>query len=170
MAGPDQRPPEDLGLGRSVAQATRGRLLSRDGRFLIRRTGLGFFESWSAYHWIIGLRWSRFLFLLVAAFLSVNLVFAALFTALGPGALSVAPDDPLRNPFLQAFFFSVQTLATIGYGHISPRGLPANLRDRYRGTREQRRDRRPRCARRSVRCPPAVVPCGRSLRGFIYFK
>lgn len=127
MTAPSARPPQDLGFGRVVAQAGRGRLLNRDGSFNIRRTGLGFFESWSAYHWLMGLSWPRFLLVLAGAFLGTNLLFAAVYTALGPGTLSTPTDDPLQSRFLQAFFFSVETLATIGYGHISPRGLAANL-------------------------------------------
>ena len=64
MTAPNDRPPQDLGFGRVVAQASRGRLLNRDGTFNIRRTGLGFFESWSAYHWLMGLSWPRFLLVL----------------------------------------------------------------------------------------------------------
>lgn len=120
-------PPEDLGLGRAVAQASRVRLLAQDGRFLVRRVGLGFFESWSAYHWLMELSWPRFLLMLAAGFLVVNLVFATGYVMLGSGALAIAGDDPLRAPFLQAFFFSVETLVTIGYGHVSPRGLGSNL-------------------------------------------
>ncbi|HEY0783411.1 MAG TPA: ion channel, partial [Thermoanaerobaculia bacterium] len=46
--------------------------------------------------------------------------------ACGPQALSgvTAADGP---SFWRSFFFSVQTFATIGYGHLSPSGMPANV-------------------------------------------
>jgi len=120
------KPAEDFGIGGAVARETRGRMLGRDGRFNVRRSGLGFFESWSAYHWLLNIGWPTFLSLLATAFVSVNVLFGALYLACGPGALIRPADDPMTSPFWQAFFFSVETLGTIGYGHVSPRGLPAN--------------------------------------------
>lgn len=119
--------PQDFGIGAAAAQASRRRLLERSGRFNVGRVGLGFFESWSAYHWLLELTWPRFLLAVAGAFLAANTVFATGYYLLGPGTLAVPGDDPLRHDFLQAFFFSVETLATIGYGHISPRGLGANI-------------------------------------------
>ena len=40
----------DLGFGTVVARESRKRLLNRDGTFNVRREGLSFFESLSAYH------------------------------------------------------------------------------------------------------------------------
>jgi inward rectifier potassium channel len=63
---------------------------------------------------------------LVLAYLATNLLFATAYTLCGPGALH-ASDDGVPNNFLRAFFFSVETFATIGYGHVSPAGLAANF-------------------------------------------
>lgn len=51
------------------------------------------------------------------------------YLACGPLALE-GPEDygaGVLGHFLKAFFFSVQTLATIGYGRISPMGVAANM-------------------------------------------
>ena len=40
----------DLGFGGRVAEQTRSRFLNRDGSFNVRREGLPFFRSLSAYH------------------------------------------------------------------------------------------------------------------------
>src|SRR6185503_10688057 len=45
----------------------------------------------------------------------------------GPGALAGTDGVKPASPYFTAFFFSVETLATIGYGHVAPNGLPANL-------------------------------------------
>ena len=53
-------------------------------------------------------------------------MFAVLFVACGPDALAGPARHMLGGRFSQAFFFSVQTLATIGYGQIGPNGFAAN--------------------------------------------
>ena len=118
----------DLGFGSVVSRESRQRLLNRDGSFNVRRDGMKPFASLSLYHHLLTIPWSHFLGLVIAAFLTVNVVFGLAFLACGPGALHGAPAaDMGGNDFLRAFFFSVQTFATIGYGHISPAGLAANV-------------------------------------------
>lgn len=56
-----------------------------------------------------------------------NVLFALAFLLCGPGALAGADLSSESHRFFDAFFFSVQTLATIGYGRITPMGLPANF-------------------------------------------
>jgi inward rectifier potassium channel len=118
----------DLGFGTVVSRESRQRLLNRDGTFNVRRDGMKPFASLSLYHHLLTIPWSKFLGLVIVAFLAVNVVFGLAFLACGPEALHGAPAvDMGGNEFLRAFFFSVQTFATIGYGHISPAGLAANL-------------------------------------------
>lgn len=117
----------DLGFGSVVARQARERLLNRDGSFNVRRNGLGFLASQSAYHWLLDLSWPRFLVTLAAAFLAINFLFAAGFYACGPEALAGIEARDGVGRFLGDFFFSVQTFATIGYGGIAPKRLAANV-------------------------------------------
>jgi len=118
----------DLGFGAVVAQESRKRLLNRDGSFNVRRDGLKPLASLSLYHSLLTASWPHFLALVGLLFVVVNAVFALAYVACGPEALRGAPASEMGgNDFLRAFFFSVQTFATIGYGHISPAGLAANL-------------------------------------------
>src|SRR5262249_35806370 len=75
------------------------------------------------YHFLMKTRWSVILALLVGAFLVLNLLFALAYLALGPGAI----DNARPGRFDDVFFFSVQTLATIGYGKLDPLTSAANL-------------------------------------------
>jgi inward rectifier potassium channel len=56
-----------------------------------------------------------------------NVLFAGAYLACGRGALHGAEGMTRGAQALDCFFFSVQTLATIGYGRLSPVGLPANI-------------------------------------------
>lgn len=118
--------PRDLGLGERVAQRTEGRFIRRDGTFNVRRVGLSPLRSLSIYHHLLTIAWPRF-FLDVAAFYLVsNLVFASLYVWAGPDALHGTSSTTPGGRFLESFFFSVHTLATIGYGTIAPRNLAAH--------------------------------------------
>ena len=115
----------DLGFGAVVARESRERLLNKDGSFNVERRGRGFLASISPYHALITMPWRAYFALVVVAYLLTNLLFAAAYELCGPGALEVAGRRTMS--FLEAFFFSVQTLATIGYGRIAPVGLAANV-------------------------------------------
>jgi inward rectifier potassium channel len=117
----------DLGFGSVVARENRGRLLNRDGSFSVTRRGLGFWASISPYHALLSMSWGAYLSLASFSYLAVNAFFAYAYLLCGPEALAGVREGQVHNAFLRAYFFSVQTLATIGYGHISPSGLPANF-------------------------------------------
>jgi inward rectifier potassium channel len=117
----------DLGFGSVVARQSRERLLNRDGSFNVRRDGLGVLQSLSAYHWLLGLTWPRFLATLGGVFIAVNVLFAGAYNLCGPDALSGIEPRAGFGRFLSDFFFSVQTFATIGYGGIAPARTVANV-------------------------------------------
>ncbi len=118
---------KDLGFGAVVAQASRQRFVNRDGSFNVRRTGLAFWSSLSPYHLLLTVSWGKFLSLMTLSFVLLNTVFALAYLACGAGALSGTATEHPHSDFWQAFFFSVHTFATIGYGNISPAGMAANL-------------------------------------------
>ncbi|HYA81556.1 MAG TPA: ion channel [Methylocystis sp.] len=77
------------------------------------------------YHALIRMSWPGFISLFLTAFFTFNLVFAAAY-AFDIGGLNVAPAEHLPS-FAIAFFFSVHTLATVGYGNIYPADLFTNI-------------------------------------------
>lgn len=74
------------------------------------------------YHGILTASWPGFVAWLAALFLIVNLSFAILYVADRGGISNARPGS-----FADAFFFSVQTLGTLGYGVMAPRTLYTNL-------------------------------------------
>jgi inward rectifier potassium channel len=117
----------DLGFGGRVALQTRNRFLNRDGSFNVRRVGLPFFRSLSAYHALLTISWPRFFLLSALGYVATNAAFAVAYLLCGPEALNGSKAVGLVPRYAEAFFFSVQTLATIGYGVLSPNGMAANL-------------------------------------------
>ena len=79
----------------------------------ITKLGVPQFDWHDAYHTIMSLSWPRFLAGTLAVYLLVNMVFATAYF-LGDHAVSQA------DSFASCFFFSVETLATVGYGVMSP--------------------------------------------------
>ena len=71
------------------------------------------------YHELLRLSWPRLGLLFAACFLTFNLVFAGLYR-LDPGGLAVPHDAAPVPLFWRDFFFSVHTVATIGYGNVYP--------------------------------------------------
>ncbi|HKO14673.1 MAG TPA: ion channel [Gemmatimonadaceae bacterium] len=119
--------PKDLGFGSIIGRANERRLLERDGTFSARRTGLPFWSSLSLYHYFLTLSWPKFLGASILGYLAANVVFAAAYLLCGPQALQGLPLDQIGGRLGQAFFFSVETLATIGFGNIIPVGVAANV-------------------------------------------
>lgn len=108
-----------------MSDRSRVRLLNHDGTFNVRRNDLSPLHPYNAYHTLLSLSVRRMLGLVAAVYLTTNLLFAALYWLSGPGALSGAATSPLAR-FEDCFFFSVQTLATIGYGRLVPDTRAAN--------------------------------------------
>lgn len=127
MSGQTPQDPHDLGFGAVVARESRRRLLNRDGSFNVRREGLGTWSSLSTYQWLLTVSWPRYLALIVGFYLAVNVVFAAAYVAAGPSALAGVHGATLGARFVECFFFSVHTSATIGYGTIAPASLAAQV-------------------------------------------
>lgn len=86
------------------------------------RVGQRFAPQEDFFHFALSLPWWQFFVFVFVTFLLVNTVFAVAFTAL-PGAIANARD----GSFEDAFFFSVQTLATIGYGGMYPATRTAHI-------------------------------------------
>jgi inward rectifier potassium channel len=119
------RQAQDPGLGEKYFKHTK-RIINKDGSFNIKRTGGGL-SSINAFHYLINISWTKFLLIVFAGFVGVNLFFAILYQLAGIQNLSNATAGDGLQSFLNTFFFSVQTFATVGYGGIHPIGILSNI-------------------------------------------
>jgi inward rectifier potassium channel len=73
------------------------------------------------YHHLVSASWPRLLTLLAGAFLGANALFAFAYLLQPEGIENARPGS-----LVDAFFFSVQTMGTIGYGKMVPRTFYTN--------------------------------------------
>ena len=109
-----------------MSERSRVRLVNRDGTFNVRRNDLSPFHPYNAYHTLLSLPIPRLLTFMSLGYVAMNLLFATLYWMAGPDALVGAAQSPLER-FEDCIFFSVQTLATIGYGRLVPNSRAANV-------------------------------------------
>lgn len=108
----------DPGLGAKL-KGENNRIIDTKGNFNIIRKGEGFSVR-DVFQHLVNMSWFRFLSYLTIAFAIINALFAYLYVWVGIEGLQGSKPGPWMYEFKQAFFFSVQTCATVGYGHMAP--------------------------------------------------
>jgi inward rectifier potassium channel len=90
-------------------------MTSRLGTLTIIKIGARRFDLADPYHLALSLPWPWFLAVVLIYYTVVNLIFGAIYWLL---PLSTSKGAELD--FASAFFFSVETFATVGYGQVAP--------------------------------------------------
>ncbi|MGN6734452.1 MAG: ion channel [Candidatus Binatia bacterium] len=94
----------------------------RSGQVEFLKLNLQRREYRDIYQWVLSLNWPEFTGLIAGIYLFLNLVFAG-FYALGGECIAGIRS----GSYVDAFFFSVQTLATVGYGHWYPQTMYGHI-------------------------------------------
>jgi inward rectifier potassium channel len=111
------------GFGKTIT--TSGRLMLPDGSFNVIRESN---NSWqNVYFHLMTMPWGQFIGLMLVAFGVLNSMFALLYCMVGVEHFNGIKPGSFWENFASAFFFSSQTLTTVGYGHISPGSFITSL-------------------------------------------
>jgi inward rectifier potassium channel len=116
---------DDLGLDTKSSQGYRA--LNKDGSFNVKKVNIPFFERINFFHSLVSMPWLNFFGLIVVAYFTVNLLFASLYMYNGLEHLTGMDGLSDFDKFMEAFFFSAQTITTLGYGRVAPLGATANI-------------------------------------------
>src|SRR5438046_7518596 len=95
----------------------------RSGQVEFVKVGTDAWRWRDVYRWLLSLRWPRFATFVAGLYVGLNLLFAALYS-FQQGSIAGSTGG---HWFFDCFFFSVQTLATVGYGHMYPQTLYAHI-------------------------------------------
>jgi inward rectifier potassium channel len=111
-----------------LSSAEANRFSNKDGSYNVKRIGISFFERFSILHTLLKMERWQFISIILLYYLFVNTLFALIYFWIGVEDLKGAKiGSGWANEFLQAFFFSAQTITTVGYGHIHPTSVPTNI-------------------------------------------
>jgi inward rectifier potassium channel len=112
----------DIGFGTKITDSA-SRLVNKDGSFNVRRINVSFDAWFDVFHRLTTLSWGKFIGLVFVVYFLVNSLFSVIYVLIGTSHLQGIKGVTGVERFWQTFFFSAQTLTTVGYGHIAPVGV-----------------------------------------------
>ena len=111
---------KDPGIGTKFDQNVR-RIINADGTYNAVRKGTKTGIK-DVFKYLVEISWGKFFLILFSSYILLNLVFTCIYLAFG--FENIAGINPEEGPvFFQAFFFSIQTFTTVGYGTLAPLGI-----------------------------------------------
>ncbi len=115
----------DLGFG-TRNYGKYNRFLNKDGSVNIKRRGRSLLDSIDLFHEMITISWTKFLLLVISSYVVINLLFASVYYLIGYQSFGNLGHVSEGKDFSELFFFSAQTITTVGYGYIYPKGVMAS--------------------------------------------
>jgi inward rectifier potassium channel len=110
---------KDPGFGYKTANSAK-RMVNADGSFNLIHINKKFSVS-EIYSRLINMTWIKFITLIFLWYFLLNILFAGIYFFIGIEYLTIEKSTPFQD-FLNSYFFSAQTLTTLGYGLVSPQG------------------------------------------------
>jgi len=96
------------------------RFINQDGSVNVKRRGLGWLKNTDIYHWLINVPLSKLIFVIIFGYAFVNFLFATIYYLIGVNSFGGIDSATGLDGYFSLFFFSAQTLTTLGYGHMYP--------------------------------------------------
>lgn len=117
---------ENFGLS-SKYQIHTQRIIDENGNFNVQKTGIRKIESFNLYHYLINESWTKFILHSLVFYILANILFSALYYWAGVEHLGIDSAQGFWHSFVNAFFFSAQTLTTVGFGRVNPQNISTNI-------------------------------------------
>ena len=114
---------DDPGLGDRLTGNYK-RLMHKGGKPMMYRVGE---QTFHPYQVLVEMSWVKFILSIFMFYLVINALFGLLYVAIGNHTLSGIEVYGFRDSFLKAFFFSIQTFTTVGYGAVAPACWTSNV-------------------------------------------
>ncbi len=112
------------GLGNN-AQKGAAPLVNKDGTSNVKHINRTF-KIDDLYSYLIEISWSKFFLFVFLGYIVLNTIFGIIYLLIGIHEITPSTGN-LFYDFLNGFFFSAQTITTVGYGGISPSGMLGNI-------------------------------------------
>lgn len=114
---------KDPGLGHQSKR--NAQKIITDGKYTIKHINkTGTIDD--LYTYLIDIPWSKFLGYVLLGYMLINTLFAFLYMMIGIQEFRISTGS-FSEDFIRLFFFSAQTITTVGYGAIAPKGLLAGV-------------------------------------------
>ena len=120
-----QKSENDLGFGTRIYGGY-NRFLNKNGSVNVKRKGRSLYDSIDLFHEMITISWTKFLFLVITGYVIINLLFALVYYFIGQENFGNLKHVSEVKDFSELFFFSAQTITTVGYGYIYPNSVSAS--------------------------------------------
>jgi inward rectifier potassium channel len=116
----------DTGFSSKTITAA-NRFVNKDGSYNLRKSGLGLIKRFSIFQFMLTIpRW-KFMVVILVFYVTINLLFTSVYILVGTDQLQGMIGAEPWVKFKEVFYFSTQTLTTVGYGRVNPIGDGVNI-------------------------------------------
>ena len=123
MTFPNLRRAQSQEVGFGKTENAQQRLMNPDGTYNFVRVGAPWYESFNFYHFLISSSRLKFFVIVILWYSIMNLLFTGIYYCAGVENLAGMIFKTPFEQFMEVYFFSAQTLTTVGYGRINPTGI-----------------------------------------------
>lgn len=106
---------------------TGGRFINKDGSYNLSKEGMPFFKRFSLFQDMLNLPLWKFINVILVFYVAINIFFTLIYLLIGADQLDGLITGSKWKIAREVFYFSTQTLTTVGYGHVNPVGDGANI-------------------------------------------
>jgi inward rectifier potassium channel len=106
---------------------TGGRFINKNGSYNLVKEGMPFRRRFSLFQDMLNLPLWKFIAVIVIFYVVINIIFTTIYFLFGAAQFDGLPTGNDWKIYRHIFYFSTQTLTTVGYGHVSPVGDAVNI-------------------------------------------